>query len=311
MKMGYSMTEKRKGFLFRYSDIRFRLMDIACAGFLGSIGFLLIFFHKTVDSWPRYVLIHAVLVFAILELVRIGEKNPQNKILWFLRTFYPIAIFLFGWSEVGTIVRMFFGSLWFTAPSIAMDKFLFGVHPSIWCQQFTNPMLDEIFGFFYASYYLFLPSVVLVLYIKGKRNETLAVFSFLSVTLLSNYFLFYLLPALSPSMADSLAHLHTKTYTGYFFMRIILAIQSNAGVAGGAFPSSHISEVFVLALVALRYEKILGHVLLPVTFGVAVSAVYLGYHHAVDPIFGFVWGAICYVVTLKLLKARNEDPLST
>ncbi|MGB3861432.1 MAG: hypothetical protein WA915_05075, partial [Candidatus Aminicenantaceae bacterium] len=105
-----SMTEKRKGFFYRYSDVRFRVMDIACTGYLGSVGFLLIFFHNTVVFWPRYVLIHAVLVFAILELVRVGEKNPQNKILWFFRTFYPIAVFLIGWSEVGTIVRMFFGT---------------------------------------------------------------------------------------------------------------------------------------------------------------------------------------------------------
>lgn len=305
------MAEKRKGVFYRYSDVRFRVMDITCAGFLGSVGFLLIFFHKTVDSWPRYVLIHAVLVFAILELVRAGEKNPHKKILWFLRTFYPIAVFLFGWSEVGTIVRMFYGTYWFTAPAIAMDKFLFGVHPTVWCQQFFSPILDEILGVFYASYYLFMPTVVLVLYIKGKREETLAAFSFLSVTLLSNYFLFYLLPALSPLMAEGLMDLHTKKYTGYLFTWFIRTLQANAGMAGGAFPSSHISEVFVLALVALRYEKTLGRVLLPVTFGVAVSAVYLGYHHAVDPIFGFIWGGICYAVTLKVLRARKEDPLST
>ncbi|MGD9344749.1 MAG: phosphatase PAP2 family protein [Candidatus Aminicenantes bacterium] len=304
------MTERGRTFLFRYSDIRFRVLDIACVGFLGSMGILLIFFHKTVDAWPRFVWIHAVLVFVVLELVRAGEKHPQNKILWFVRTFYPIAIFLFGWSEVNTVVRMFFGTFWFTDPAIAMDRFLFGVHPSVWFQQFTSPLLDEIMGFFYASYYLFLPSVVLVLYIKGKREETLAVFSFLSVTLLSNYFLFYILPALSPSMAGGLAHLHTKTYNGYFFMKLILAIQSNAGIAGGAFPSSHISEAFVLVLAALRYEKKLGLVLFPVTFGVAVSTVYLGYHHAVDPIFGFIWGGICYIVTLKLLELRKEDPLS-
>ena len=304
------MTERRRGFLLRYSGTRFRVMDVACAGFLGLVGFLLIFFHKTVDSWPQYVLIHAVLVFVILELVRAGEKNQENKILWFLRTFYPIAVFLFGWSEVGTIVRMFYGTFWFTAPAIAMDKFLFGVHPTVWCQQFFNPLLDEILGFFYASYYLFMPTVVLVLYIKGKREETLAAFSFLSVTLLSNYFLFYLLPTLSPIMAEGLKDLHTEKYTGYLFTWFIRTIQASAGMAGGAFPSSHISEVFVIALVALRYVKKLGFVLVPATVGVAVSTVYLGYHHAVDPIFGFVWGSICYGVTLKLLKARNEDPLN-
>ncbi len=304
------MTENKKGFLFRYSDTPLRVMDIACVGYLGLIGFLLIFFHKAVDSWLLYVLIHTSLFFAVLELVRAGEKHPRKTILWFCRTFYPIAIFLFGWSEVNTIVLMFFKTFWFTDPAIAMDTFLFGVHPSVWCQQFTSPILDEIMGFFYGSYYLFLPSVVLFLYIKGKREETLAVFSFLSVTLMSNYFLFYLLPTLSPLMAGSLAHLHTKTFTGYFFMNAILAIQSKAGIAGGAFPSSHIAEAFVLVLASLRYEKKLGLVLLPVSFGVAVSTVYLGYHHAVDPLSGFLWGGICYIVTLKLLKRRKEDPLS-
>jgi membrane-associated phospholipid phosphatase len=304
------MTERQKGLYHRYAGVRFRVMDIACAGFLGFVGLLLIFFHKEVQSWPKHVFFHAALVFGILELIRIGEKHPQNKILWFLRTFYPIAVFLFGWSEVGPIVRMFFGTFWFTDVAIAMDKFLFGVHPTVWLQQFYGPILDEIMGIFYGGYYLFMPTVVLVLYIKGKREETLAAFSFLSMTLLSNFFLFYLLPALSPLMADGFSELHTQQYTGYLFTWFIRTIQANAGMAGGAFPSSHISEAFILALVAFRYEKKLGRLLLPLTVGVAISTVYLGYHHAVDPIFGFIWGGLCYVFTLKVLKARNEDPIN-
>ncbi len=304
------MTERQKGLYHRYGGVCFRVMDIACTGFLGIVGFLLIFFHKQVQSWPKIVFFHAALIIGILELIKISEKHPQNKILWFLRTFYPVAVFLFGWSEVGAIVRMFFGTFWFTDVAIAMDKFFFGGHPTVWFQQLYSPILDEIMGIFYGGYYLFMPTVVLVLYIKGKREETLAAFSFLSMTLLSNYFLFYLLPALSPLMAEGLSELHTQKYTGYLFTWFIRTIQANAGMAGGAFPSSHISEVFVLALVAFRYERKLGRVLLPLTLGVAVSTVYLGYHHAVDPIFGFIWGGLCYAVTLKVLKARNEDPIN-
>lgn len=305
------MTEEKTTLLHRYAGVRFRVTDIACTGFLGFVGLLLIFFHKAVPAWPQYVFFHAVWVILILELVRLGEEHPQNRIFWFLRTFYPIAVFLFGWSEVGAIVRMFFGTFWFTGPAIAMDKFLFGVHPTVWFQQFYNPVLDEVMGVFYGGYYLFMPTVVLVLYLKGKREETLAAFSFLSVTLLSNYFLFYLLPTLSPLMAAGLSELHTLKYTGCLFTWFIRTIQAKAGMAGGAFPSSHISEVIVLALVAFRYERKLGRVLLPAAIGVAVSTVYLGYHHAVDPLSGLIWGGLCYVVTLKILRARNEDPLST
>jgi membrane-associated phospholipid phosphatase len=285
-------------------------MDIVCAGYLALIGVCLIFFHKTVEAWPRYVVIHLVLAFIVIEFVRFAEKHPSNRIAWFIRTFYPIAIFLIGWSTVNAIVRMFFGTFWFTEPAIQMDKVLFGGHPTVWLQQFYSPWLDELMYFFYASYYLFLPSVSLVLYIKGKREEALAAFSFLSVTLLSNYVLFYLLPCLSPSMAEGVMELHTKQHSGYFFAWIIRTIQSSAGIAGGAFPSSHIAEVFVLSLVALRYVKKLGYFLLPLTVGVSLSTFYLRYHHAVDPIFGYIWGAICFWLTLRILKNRGEEPLS-
>jgi membrane-associated phospholipid phosphatase len=288
----------------RYGRIRFRLMDVACIGYLVLIGFCLILFHKSVDVWPRYVAVHIVLAILILEFVRFAERHPQHQWVWFLRTFYPIAVFLIGWSTVNAIVRMFFGTFWFTETAIQMDKFLFGVHPTVWIQQFYSPWLDELMNIFYASYYLFLPSVVLVLYIKGKRTEAFAAFSFLSVTLLSNYALFYLLPCLSPSMAGGVMELHTKTQSGYFFAWVIRTIQSSA------FPSSHISEVFVLSLVALRYVKQLGYILLPLTFGVSISTVYLRYHHAVDPLFGYVWGTVCFLFTLRLLKFRGEDPLS-
>jgi len=294
----------------RYGHTRFRVMDIACVTYLVLIGVCLIFFHKAVEDWPRYVLIHVVLAFVILEFVRFAEKHPQKQIAWFMRTFYPIAVFLIGWSTVNGIVRMFFGTFWFTEIAIQTDKLLFGIHPTVWLQQFYSPWLDELMYFFYASYYLFLPTVVLVLYFTGKRAEALAAFSFLSVTLLSNYVLFYLLPCLSPAMAERMMELHTKTHSGYLFAWIIRTIQSSAGIAGGAFPSSHIAEVFVLSLVALRYVRKLGYVLLPLTVGVSVSTFYLRYHHAVDPLFGYVWGAICFLVTLRLLKARNEEPLS-
>jgi len=79
--------------VLRYGHIHFRLMDINCIGYLGLIGFLLIFFHKSVIRWPFHVLIHTAFVIGILELVRLGEKYRYNKILWTLRTFYPVSIF--------------------------------------------------------------------------------------------------------------------------------------------------------------------------------------------------------------------------
>ena len=293
-----------------YGQVRFRLMDINCLAYLTLIGFLLIFFHKGVINWPLHMAIHAVLVVSILEIIRLGEKHPQKKILWILRTFYPVIVFLYAWSEMNMLVCMFYGTHWTTESIVGLDKLIFGVHPTVWIQRFYNPWLDELMNIFYSWYYFFMPIVTLTLFIKRKREETLAAFSIVSFAYLSNYILFYLFPTISPAMIQSIQELQPTQYSGYIVSEFTRLVQASGSVRGAAFPSSHVTGVLVWSLVALRYQKRLGYVLMPITLGVAISTVYLGYHHALDPICGFIWGAICYQVGIRLIKRRREDPLS-
>ncbi len=293
-----------------YGHVRFRLMDINCLAYMTLIGVLLIFFHKGVVNWPLHVAIHAVFVIALLEFIRLGEKHPQKKILWILRTFYPVTIFLYGWSEMNMLVCMFYGNHWATESIVGLDKLLFGVHPTVWIQRFYHPLLDELMNIFYSGYYFFMPIVSLTLFIKRKREEVLAAFSIVSFAYLTNFILFYLFPTISPAMIQAIQELQPTQYSGYIVAEFTRMVQASGSVRGCAFPSSHVTGVLAWSLVALRYQKKLGYVLMPITLGVAVSTVYLGYHHAVDPICGFIWGAICYLVALRLIKRRREDPLS-
>jgi membrane-associated phospholipid phosphatase len=292
----------------RYGHVRFRLMDINCLAYFGLIAFLLIFFHRTVPAWPRYAAVHALIIIAVLEIVRLGESFPRRKGFWFLRTFYPVAAILLGWSEIDALVRMFFGSYWATDLIIRADKLLFGVHPTVWIQRFYRPWLDELMVIFYSGYYLFLPLATLPLFLKKKYEETLAVFSVATFVLFINYFLFYLIPVLSPVMSASLDALHTRKYLGYIVAEITRFIQAHGSVRGGTFPSSHISEALVWSLMTFRYNRKMGRVLLPAVLGVALSTVYLSYHHGLDPIVGLLLGALLYPVGLKIIKARGEDP---
>jgi membrane-associated phospholipid phosphatase len=256
------------------------------------------------------VLIHALIIIAILELVRLGESLPRKKGLWFLRTFYPVAAILIGWNEIDALARMFFGSYWATDLLIRADELVFGVHPTVWIQRFYRPWLDELMVILYSGYYLFLFLATLPLFLKKKYEETLAVFSVATFVLFINYFLFYLMPVLSPVMTESLDALHTRRYSGYIVAEITRFIQDRASVRGGTFPSSHISQALVWALMAFRYNRKMGTVLLPIVLGVAVSTVYLSYHHALDPIAGLLLGALLYPVGLRFIKARGEDPRS-
>ncbi len=294
----------------RYSQVRFRFVDIACMTYLSLIGLLLVFFHTNIPRWPLYVVLHVVVIVLILEVVRWGDRSPRGKIAWFLRTLYPVAIALFTWGELDAIIPMFFGNYWATDVIIRAEKALFGVLPNVWFQQFYRPWLDELMHIFYSGYYLFMPLVILTLYFKRKYEEALAAFSCAMFMYFVNFLLFFFFPVLSPCMAESLADQNIGSWTGYVVAEMTRIIQSGGSCRGATFPSSHISAVFVWSFVALRYQRPLGYVLLPMAFGVALGTTYLGYHYALDPIFGIMLALLCYPVALKILKLRKEDPIS-
>lgn len=302
------MNNLKRFWEFRYGGVHLRLMDINCLAYLGLVGFLLIFFHRAVVRWLIYVLIHAALIIFILEIVRLGEKYHQKKIFWILRTFYPVPFILYLWLELNELVLMFCGSHWATDIIIHWDKIIFGVHPTVWVQQLYRPWLDELMNFFYTGYYTFFLLLPLFLYISKKKQEAFAVFSLITFTYLSNFFLFYFFPVVSPHMSPSLETLQIKQSSGYFFSEINQIVQAKGYVLGASFPSSHVSGGLVWALSALRYFKKLGYMVAPVALGVPIAAVYLGLHHAVDSIFGILWGSICYMIALILIKTRGEDP---
>ena len=294
----------------RYATTRFRLADINCLAYLGLVSVLLVFFHREVPSWGRYPLLHLVIIVAILELVRGAGKNPGNGTLRLLRTIYPVALILFGWLEVDALSRMFFGSFWATEAIIRAERILFGGSSTAWFRGGHRPWLDELMAVFYNSYYFFTVLAWLPLFLKKKYDRTLAVVSLGTLVLFVNYLLFFLMPALSPAMAGSPDLPEAGNYTGYFVADLTRFLQGNAASRGGTFPSSHISEALIWSLAALRYNRKWGVVLLALVPGVVVSTVYLGYHYALDPLFGLLLGAALYPVGVRILKARAEDPVS-
>jgi membrane-associated phospholipid phosphatase len=298
-----------KAWTSRYAGVRFRLMDINVMVYMGLIGLLVIIFHKNVNNWPTHVLIHAGIIVGILEIVRLEKKQTDNKLISILRTFYPVLILLYAWEELGVLQSMIYGSFWFTDTLVRWDKLIFGVHPTVWLQNLYNPWLNELMNFIYATYYTFFLLVPLIFYIRKKKQVSYAIYSFATFTYLTNFFIFYLLPALGAKPAPMLAGLHVKEQTGFLFVELNKIIQAKGGIACGAFPSSHVAGALVWALSALRYDKKLGYLILPFAIGIGFSTVHLTLHHAVDPITGYIWGGFSFYLGLKLIKSRGEDPI--
>jgi membrane-associated phospholipid phosphatase len=300
----------RKAAAARYGPIRWRVMDMTCIGYTALIGVLLVFFHRNVPAWPKHVGIHVLLAIGFLETIRAGERAPRRPWLWALRTFYPVVLMFYGWKELGTLQVMFYGDYWATGKITGLDMLLFGVHPTVWVQRLYRPWLDELVKAFYFGYYLFLPAVTITLYLKKKREAALAAFSIITCSYLANFALFYLFPVINPDCVPEIQALTTRAHSGYFIAAVLPRVIGTGWIQGGAFPSSHVSGALVWSLVAARYLKKSRYIMFPMTAGVALATVYLGYHHAVDPICGAILGGVCFALGLRWVRSRGEDPLT-
>lgn len=289
---------------------RFYLFDHVCLGYLALIGISLIFFHRHVQSWARYVLLHAAGILLIVFLIRFSHRFSGSQVLRIARCFYPIALMPLLWEELEPLVPMFFGSRWATDVIARLDVLIFGVHPTVWIQQLYRPWLNEVMGFFYIAYYALFLIIPASLYIKKREKALLAVLSAIMLTYLSNFFLFFVFPAAAPHHIPEIQAQHTQELAGPLFSRFNREVQSSRGIVGAAFPSSHVAGTLVWVLLALRYNRKLGKFLIPVAVGMPLASVYLRLHHALDPIVGLIWGLLCYGAALKLLQVRGEDPLS-
>lgn len=285
--------------LKRYRQIPFHLMDYIILAYILLFGILVIPFHHDVTNWWKFPLIHFALLLVILEFLHQVTKR-KSRVFQFLRVFYPAFLLSSAWKELDSLFTMIF-PYYGNNLVIFLDKFLFGVHPTVWVEHLFTPWLTELMFFLYFSHYLLLPVFALTIYFRKGVDSTLNLLALVCFNYALSYICFILIPAEGAWVI--LKNLHTVQPEGGFFMHLVQYIQSRGTVRGGAIPSSHVTATFVLILAMSEQYRKLTLWLLLLGFGIAVSTVYCRYHHAVDAITGILFGSLFYVIGKKLLSA--------
>ena len=90
------------------------------------------------------------------------------------------------------------------------------------------------------------------------------------------------------------------------FRSLTLALLEGGSSRGAAFPSSHVSVAVAQTLLALRFQRRLGWVLVPVTTLLALGAVYGGFHYAVDVLVGAALGVVSAWLARPLGRALQR-----
>lgn len=285
-----------------YGSTPFQPMDWTIMGYLLLIGLLVIPFHQDVKYWGVYPVLHAVIIVLLLEFIRFSEAR-SCRLLRAIRIFYPALFAILGWKELDNLITMIF-PYWANTLVVRADLFLFGVHPTVWLEQFSTPWLTEIMNFLYALFWFYTPIVAFTLYFKRREQD---LFDFLFMVCFA-YAVCFTLFLIFPSEGAwiILKDLHVSEPDGGFFQNLNLSAQARGTIRGGALPSSHVSLAFVVSCAAIKYFNKLGWVLFALSFGIAFSTVYCQFHHAIDAIAGIITGVLLYWIANRILTKRKS-----
>lgn len=235
-------------------------------------------------GWPTIIagcLGGLAVVFVAARLARRRERLwPPLRLAV---DFYPLAFVPFVYDTLGLLIPAVHPAEYDAALS-AIDFAVFGVHPTLWLQRFTHPVLTDLLYLAYATFFLF-PLVVGVA--LWRRSPALARrFIFLiSLTFFISYVGYVLLPAQGPRAV--LAGVYTVNLQATPIARTIATTLNDLERNRvDVFPSGHTMITVVCLLVARRHARRLFCFLLPVGTLLVIATVYCRYHYVIDVIVG-------------------------
>ena len=225
----------------------------------------------TVSFFRIFASAFFTLVFYWLILFR-----AENKIFQIIRDFVPfIFVLVIYFNLQDTIFLINPHDIHYTL--VNLDGKLFGVQPSVWAEQFYDPLLTDWFALAYLNYYLGL------LYIKKQYQN----FRTVMLTVMISYFIgfvaYIFFPASSPYLVISeLYQIDIWEDTSIFSWITRSIVDLSPYRVRDAFPSMHNAIVLLTLIMAWRYHRTYFWIQLPLAISLPVATVYLRYHYVVD-----------------------------
>ncbi len=247
--------------------------------------------HQNIPRWATLLPIHLGLMAMIVGLAL--ARAREVRVIGFFSHWYPALLFLFFFEEIGLIVHAIFPG-WFDEHLIKADYAMFGAHPTVWIEQFSNYWLNEYMQLVYMSYFLLTIGLGAHLWLRGRREE----FGVFIASTCAAYYLCYVIFVLFPieSPHHTLRHLQQVELAGGPLTTFINLIEKHGRVHGGAFPSAHVAGSMVVLISAWRFARRIGYWLTPLVLSICVATVYGRYHYVMDVFAGILMAVIgCWI----------------
>jgi membrane-associated phospholipid phosphatase len=228
-----------------------------------------------------------------------GGETFSTRFWHFWRHWYPHLFFLFCFEELAYLVHLV-NPGWQDAKLIAFDHWMFGVHPSVWLEQFATPLRNDLFQLAYLTYFVYLLVLGGILYYRREWHAYWSVMTYSAVGYTVGYLIAAVFPIESPWFA--MAGIWRGQLDGGPFTAAINFIEHYGRVRGAAFPSQHVAGSVAALWGAWQHRRWLYWVMLPLVVLMCVSTIWGRYHYVADIFGGILTGTLGYAIGSRLMR---------
>ncbi|MFH1374332.1 MAG: phosphatase PAP2 family protein [bacterium] len=275
---------------------RFYPFDRLIMGYCAAMLLLIMLLGRPLAAYYDEAVFYATAIILVVLMARFADEQKSRR--WALvRLVYPVLLFTFFYRNTGGLMFIVFDHF-FDGQLTAFELSLLGVNPTLYIdQRLLSVWANEIFSFFYFSYYLMIPIFVLALYVRKEYQLLKSFLTACCLTFFLSYILFFLYPIEGPRWY--FAGQYMNRIEGPLFRDMVNLVIDKAAVHGGCMPSSHVAVALVIMMYCLKRFARIGWLLLPVNIGLAIGTVWGRFHYVSDVIVGSVIGL---VVTLLVWR---------
>lgn len=289
--------------------MRLQAEDAVTICYLGTVALLVAVSHRKIEAAWFHLAVHMVWIALVLGVVWMANKWPSRFFLH-LRTWYHILSIPLAFRELHYLVHPI-NPKDIDSILVQWDWEIFGFHPTVWMERFTNPILTEYLQLVYATFY-FLPLVLGFILWRQKQWEGLRASLVGVVTAFYlSYLGYFAFPALGPRF--EMSHLQTRPLEGLWLTHHIREILDSLElIQRDAFPSGHVGVSLLVLYYAWRYCRKAFPPYAIIVSSMIVSTVYLRYHYVVDVLAGFLLSMVSGWLASRLrgLFPREAHPWS-
>jgi membrane-associated phospholipid phosphatase len=272
------------------------------AAYLFLSGVALAFPHRP-RAWPLLVVLHVSGIIMLLGIAPapttlrwMADRFPRFVRL--VSDWYTLLIMPMLYTELAALNVSVHNGRYFDDIILRWEQQLFGGQPSReLAAAFPSVALSEFLHFSYIAYYLIIYGPFLLLYLRGRHDAHQRAAFTIMLTFFAHYLFFIYFPVQGPRYL--FAAPGGDLANGFFYNMAHQILEAGSS-RGAAFPSSHVGVSFAQAAMTLLLLRRWGPVVLVLGIGLAVGAVYGGFHYATDAVVGLLFGLLLVAIAPSL-----------